>query len=199
MNPKKSAWIIVFILLALIIGFLAGNLMSSKSITRKLFLNKGNKVDVLLDVINEEYVDTINVNFLMESAIMKLVDELDPHSNYSPAKVLTTINENMEGHFAGVGINYIFHLDTIMINSVIHGGPAEQAGLLSGDRIVTINDSIIAGIHFSEEKIVEILHGKVRTSVKLGIMRTGAEKLRDYTITRSYVPMNSIKAAYEIE
>ena len=198
MNPKKLARPVVFILFALIVGFLAGNFVSNKTLTRIPFFNKGNKIDVLLDIINEEYVDAIDMKNLTESAITKIVGELDPHSSYIPANVLGTINENMDGHFAGVGINYIFHSDTIVVNTIISGGPAEQAGLLAGDRIITINDSTVAGNHFSEEKIVEILHGKVGTSVKLGIAREGIDSLRKYKITRAYVPITSVKAAYEV-
>ena len=198
MSPKKFAWPAVFVLLALIVGFLIGNFISGKSLARGLFLKTGNKIDVLLDIINEEYVDTINMKSLVENAITKIVDELDPHSGYIPADALGTINDNMDGHFAGVGINYIFHLDTIVINSIISGGPAEQAGLLAGDRIIAINGTLVAGNHFPEEKIVEILHGKVGTSVKLGIMREGMASQKEYAITRAYVPLSSVKTAYEI-
>ncbi|MCL1933133.1 MAG: S41 family peptidase [Candidatus Azobacteroides sp.] len=198
MSPKKLVWPAVFVLLALIVGFLAGNFFSGKSLARRLFLNTNNKIDVLLDIINEEYVDSIDMKNLTENAIAKIVDELDPHSNYIPADVLESINENMDGRFAGIGINYIFHSDTMVINSILPGGPAEQAGLLAGDRIITINDSTVAGSHFSEDKMLEILHGKVGTLVKLSIVREGTDSPREYTITRAYVPLNSIKAAFEI-
>ena len=198
MNFRKLTWLVVYILLALIIGFLAGNFFSSKSIARKLFIDKGNKIDVLLDIINEEYVDSVNMNNIVEHAITKIVDELDPHSSYIPSNALPTINDNMDGHFAGVGVSYVFHLDTIVINSILPGGPAEQAGLLAGDRIVAINDSNVAGTHFSEDRLMEISRGKVKTEVKLGVMREGNAGLKEYTITRSYVSLNSIKAAYEI-
>jgi len=198
MNLKKLVWTAVFVLLALIVGFLAGSFFSGKSLPRKLFLNPENKIDVLLDIINEEYVDAIDMNGMIESAATKMVNELDPHSNYIPANELEKINENMDGHFAGVGVNYIFHLDTMVILSIIPGGPAEQAGLIAGDRVVTINDSIVAGNHFAEEKIIENLHGKVGTSVKLGIAREGVDSLRKYVLTRTYLPLSSIKAAYEI-
>jgi len=198
MSLKKLTLPAVFVLLALIAGFFAGNFISSKSIARRLFLNTGNKVDVLLDIINEEYVDTVNMKNLIENAMTKIVSELDPHSNYIPTNALETINENMNGHFAGVGISTTFYLDTIFINSVISGGPAEQAGLLAGDRIVSINDSTITGNHLSEEKIIDILHGKVGTPVKLGIIRAGVDTLKKYTIIRSYVPVSSIKTAYEV-
>ena len=196
MSLKKLAWPAVFIVLALIVGFLVGNFISSKSIARSLFLNKGNKIDVLLNIINEDYVDTVNTKSLAENAIAKIVEELDPHSVYIPANALETVNENMEGHFAGVGINTIFYLDTIFINSLVPGGPAEQAGLLPGDRIIAINDSVIAGNHLSEDRIINILHGKVGTSILVKVIRAGVPK--EFTMTRSYVPLNSIKASYPI-
>ena len=196
MSLKKVAWTVVLVALALIVGFLAGNFVSSKSLSRIPFFNTRSKIDVLIDKINEEYVDTVSMSNLVENAATKIVSELDPHSSYIPANELTTVNENMEGHFAGVGINTIFYLDTIFINSLVPGGPAEQAGLLAGDRIVAINDSTIAGKHLSEEKIIEILHGKVGTSIKLSVLRNAMSK--EFTMTRSYVPLNSIKATYEI-
>jgi len=198
MSSRKLTWTIVIILLALIAGFLAGNFFSSKSIARKLFINKGNKIDVLLEIVNEEYVDTINMKSMVEDAVTKIVAELDPHSTYIPANDLTTINENMDGHFAGVGINYFFHLDTIVINSVIPGGPAEQAGLTAGDRIVAINGSNVAGTHFSEKRVMELSQGKVKTNLKLSILHEGDTEPREYHLTRSYVSVNSIKASYEI-
>ena len=198
MSIKKIILPFVFVLLALIIGFTGGNFISNKSITRKFFLNKGNKVDVLLNIINEEYVDTINMKNLVENTITKIVNELDPHSNYIPANALETINENMDGRFAGVGINTFFYLDTLIINNVVSGGPAEQAGLLAGDRIIAVNDSIIVNNNLSEEKIIEILHGKLGTQVKLKILRENTDTLREYLITRAYVPINSVKAAFVI-
>jgi len=196
MSLKKLGWPAIFIIVALIAGFLAGNFMSSKSFARKLFLNKENKMDMLLDIINDNYVDTIDTKSLMEDAITKIVSELDPHSGYIPSNALEAVNENIEGHFAGVGINTFFYLDTLFINSLIPGGPAEQAGLLPGDRIIAIDDSIIAGRHLPEEKIITILHGEVGTSIHLKILRKGETK--KYTMTRSYVPLNAVKAAYEI-
>ena len=198
MGFKKFTMPVVFVLLALIVGFIAGNFISSKSITRKFFLNTGNKIDVLIDIINEEYVDTVDMKNLVENAITKIVNELDPHSNYIPANALEYVIENMDGRFAGVGINTFFCMDTLIINSIISGGPAEQAGLLAGDRIIAVNDSIIAGNHLSEDKVTEILHGKIGTQVKLSIMREKTDLFREYLITREYVPVSSIKAAYAI-
>ena len=198
MSFKKLVWPAVFVILALIAGFFAGNFISNKSLARIPFFNKGNKIDVLLDIINEEYVDTLNMKNLIENAITKIIDELDPHSYYIPANDLELINENMDGHFAGVGINYIFHLDTMVINTILPGSPAEQAGILAGDRIIAINDSNVTGEHYSEEKIVEIMHGRVGTSVKLEILRKDADEVKMYTVIRAYIPLSSVKAAFNI-
>ena len=105
MSNKKFTWSVVLVILALITGFLAGNFISSKTITRKFFLNTGNKLDIIIDIINEQYVDTINIKDLVENSITKIFNELDPHSNYIPAYALETVNENIEGRFAGIGIN----------------------------------------------------------------------------------------------
>ena len=198
MGYKKFSWPIVFVLIALIIGFVAGNLMSSKSITRRFFLKSNNKVDLLLDTINEEYVDSINMKNLIENAITKIINELDPHSSYIPAAALETVNKNMDGRFAGLGINTFFYLDTLVISSIVPGGPAEQAGLLAGDRIISVDDVIMAGTHFSEDKITEILHGKLGTSVKLKVKRKQDNSIQEYSIIRDYVSISSIKAAYVI-
>jgi len=198
MSIRKLAWPSVFVIFALIAGFFAGNFISNKSLARIPFFNKGNKIDVLLDIINEEYVDTLNMRNLVENAITKLIDELDPHSSYIPANALEMINENMDGHFAGVGINYIFYLDTMVINTVLPGSPAEQAGLLAGDRIIAIDDSDVTGENFSEEKIVEIMRGRVGTPVKIDIIRKEAAEMKEYTVIRTYIPLSSVKAAFTI-
>ncbi|MDR3339698.1 MAG: S41 family peptidase [Candidatus Symbiothrix sp.] len=197
-SKKISWWVIVLILLALIIGFVTGNFISGKSFARKFFLRPENKIDVVLDIINEEYVDKINMNDLMEGAIPKIIGELDPHSNYIPSNELAAIKENMDGHFAGFGIEYLLYSDTLYITGVIHGSPSEQAGLLTGDRIVMINDSLCVGSSFSEEKIQDILRGEIGTTVKFGIKRLASDSLLQYRIARAFVPVSSIKAAYEV-
>jgi carboxyl-terminal processing protease len=197
-SKRISGWIIVLLLLALIIGFFVGNFLSGKSFARKLFLHPENKIDVLMDIINEEYVEKIDTKEMIENAIPKIIGELDPHSGYIPAKELATIKENMDGHFVGLGIESISRLDTLVITGIIHGSPAEQAGLVFGDRIVTINDSICVGNSFSEERIMNSLHGEAGSSIKLGIKRSSSQTLVEYKIISDYIPISSVKAAYEI-
>jgi carboxyl-terminal processing protease len=195
---KLTWWIIVLVLLALIAGFFAGNFISGKSISRKLFRGHGNKMEVVLDIINEEYVDNVDMEEMMEDAIQKVIGELDPHSGYIPASELGAINENMDGHFAGVGIEYIFNADTLIVINVTPGGPSEQAGLCAGDRIVSVDDLPVTGGDYSEEKILASLRGEIGTSIKLGVKRSGSSDIISYTLTRDYILLTTVKGAYEV-
>jgi carboxyl-terminal processing protease len=200
MSSKKiSWWVVVLIFIALIIGFFAGNFLSGKSFARKLFLNPGNKIDVILNIINEEYVDPVDMKSLTENAISKIIGELDPHSSYIPACELDRINENMEGHFAGVGIESFVRSDTLVVVSLAPGGPAQQAGLLPGDRIVMVNDTLFAGPSFSQEKILNAMRGKIGTTVKVGIVHRGTTAIKDYNLVRDNIPITTVKAAYQVE
>ena len=200
MSSKKiSWWVIVSIFIALIIGFFAGNFLSRKSFARKLFLTPEDKIDVILNIIKEEYVDPVDMKSLTENAIPKIIGELDPHSSYIPASELVQINDNMEGHFAGVGIESFVHLDTLVIISMAQGGPAQQAGLLPGDRIVTVNDTVFAGKSFTQDRMLNALRGKIGTKVKIGILRKGMTDIQDYSLVRDNIPITTVKAAYQIE
>jgi carboxyl-terminal processing protease len=196
-SKKIPWWVIICIFIALVAGFLLGNFLSGNSFGGKLFLNSGNKIDAILNIIDEEYVDGVDMNTLMENAIPKIIGELDPHSSYIPAGDLGRINENMEGHFAGIGIESFIHLDTLIIVYMHPGGPAQQAGLLPGDRIVTVNDIVFAGNSFSQDKILNALRGEVGTTVKIGIVRQGIKNVKNYSIVRNYIPITTVKASYQ--
>ena len=198
-SSRKSQWFVpVIILLTLVVGFILGNYFSNNSISRKFFLNSGNKIDVILDVINQQYVDSVNMKELVEDAIPKIVSELDPHSTYIPAQDLEVVNEDIEGHFSGIGVQFSKQNDTIMVVSVISGGPSEKVGLQPGDRIVTINDSVYAGVGVTDEKIMKTLRGHKGTKVKVGIKRGDKKDLQIYEITRGDVPINTIDVSYEV-
>ena len=197
-SKKISWWVILLILLALIVGFFAGSFISGKSFTRKLFLNNGNKVDVIMDIINEDYVDPVDINSLIENALPKIIDELDPHSSYIPASELAGINEGMDGHFGGIGIEFMFHLDTLIVISVIHGGPSEQAGILAGDRLISVNGEYLIGNSYSEEKILSTLRGNIGTIVKMGIIRPPSDEIKTYDVIIGSIPLTTVKAAYEV-
>ncbi|MDR0836112.1 MAG: PDZ domain-containing protein, partial [Tannerella sp.] len=197
-KKKKLGWLVSSILLALIVGIVLGYIISGKSFGRKLFFSPNNKINVILDVINEDYVDAINMKDLTENAISNIIGELDPHSLYISSKDLQTINEDMDGHFGGIGIELIHHRDTLVIVSVTRGGPSEQAGLLSGDRIVSINDSLFVGPNISEEKLMTIFRKAINVKVKLGIKRISSDDILSFDIVPDDISVSSIKAAYPV-
>jgi carboxyl-terminal processing protease len=198
-SGKKSRWVFVFVFFALIIGFFGGFFVSNRSVVQKILLNTGNKIEVILDIINDDYVDEVDVNKLVEDAIPKIVGELDPHSNYMSAKDMVELNENMEGHFAGMGVDFIIHDDTLAILHLLNGGPAEQAGLIAGDRIVSVDDVVLTGNSLSEEQILNVVKGDIGSAAKMGIKRANLQEIQYYQVVRSNIPITSVKAAYEVE
>jgi carboxyl-terminal processing protease len=199
MRSKKIIWWIVSsVVISLIIGFITGNFISVKSLGRKLFLTPNNKLNIILDIINEDYVDPVNMKDITEGAIQSLINELDPHSCYISRSELQTINNDMDGHFGGIGVDHFFYKDTIVIVSLVHGGPASQAGLLPGDRIVYVNDSLFIGSSVTEEKIIKTLRGPTNSFVNLGIRRNSVDSIMYFNIKRGNIPLTTVKAAYEI-
>ena len=200
MGSKKTVWwVITSIVVSLIVGIFIGSFISGKSFGRRLFLTPNNKINVILDIINQDYVDPINMKDLTEGAISNIVDKLDPHSVYIPNSELQAVNNDLEGHFGGLGVDYFIYQDTIVIVNVIHGSPSSQAGLLAGDRIVQVDDSLFVGPKITEEKAVATLRGPIDSSVRLGIKRDDSDKLLEYTIQRGNIPIKTVKAAYTVE
>ncbi|MDR0798817.1 MAG: S41 family peptidase, partial [Dysgonamonadaceae bacterium] len=196
---KRSWWLVISILLALIIGFFIGNFISGKSFGRKFLPSGDSKINRVLDIVNEDYVDPVNMKELTDEAIERLINELDPHSAYISKEELQAFNEDMDGSFGGIGVDYIRRMDTLIISHVLPGSPAAQAGLMRGDRILTANDSSLVGPDLTENKIVASLRGKVNTTVTLGIWRNSSKQPMSFEITRSDIPLTTVKAAYVVE
>jgi len=154
------------------------------------------KINDVLNYIDKEYVDTVNIDSIVEKTIPTILKELDPHSIYIPAKDVETVNEPLTGKFEGIGVQFNIQKDTITIIKTIFGGPSEKIGLKDGDRIVTINDSIVAGIKITNNKVIKLLRGKKGTKVNVGIYRRGEEKLLPFTITRDAIPLYSVDVSY---
>ena len=199
MKPKKmTRWLIISITISLIAGIIIGNFISGRSFGRKLFLTPRNKIHVILDIINEDYVDAVNIKEVTENAIRHIIGELDPHSTYIPDHDVPGVNDDMEGHYGGIGVNYFLYNDTIVIMNLTHGGPSSQAGLLPGDRIVTVNRSPFTGPDITEEKIAKTMRGAVGSSITLGIQRDLSDSIREYTIQRGAILIPTVSAAYEV-
>jgi len=131
--------------------------------------------------------------------MIDLIAKLDPHSVYIPAADLENVNSELEGSFSGIGVQFNIQNDTVMIVSVISGGPSEKVGLLAGDRIVQVNDTVFVGKKVTNEKVMKKLRGPANTQVKLGVKRQGTKEILKYTVTRGQIPVNSVDVAYMIE
>ncbi|MBA2406821.1 MAG: S41 family peptidase, partial [Chitinophagales bacterium] len=158
-----------------------------------------NTLDLVLDYVRAKYVDTVNLNVLEDGAIEKMLENLDPHSTFIPSKDLQEVNQELEGNFEGIGIEFFIVADTIMVVNVISGGPAESVGILSGDRIITINDSLFAGKEIDDQDVVNHLRGPKGSKVRVGINRKGSKSLTKFNITRDEIPMYSVDASYMID
>ncbi len=148
--------------------------------------------------IENLYVDTVNAQKLAEDGIRGMLEKLDPHSQYSTPKETKSMNESIQGSFDGIGVQFNMLNDTLVVIQPINGGPSEKVGIIAGDRIVTVNDTAIAGVKMSREEIMSRLRGKKGTKVKLGIDRFGVKGLSYFTVTRDKIPVNTVEAKYMI-
>ena len=197
MKNRYQLFLIVF--LSVLIGITIGNFVSLRQQSKSIpSLVNFNKLDALLHLVSSKYVDDINEKELIEGLIPKVLLELDPHSVYITAEEMEKANEDIEGSFSGVGIQFNIREDTIRVVAVITGGPAEQAGLRAGDMIVSINDSSFVGPSITNDRVMKTLRGEKNTKVKVGIRRRNAAQELSYNLTRDDIPVNSIDASYKI-
>lgn len=157
------------------------------------------KLDTILELINKNYVDEIDTDSILEVSFPEIISHLDPHSVYIPASDLQSVNEELEGSFSGIGISFNMLGDTINVLEVISGGPSEKVGILPGDRIITINDSLVAGQKWTNSKVMSNLRGPKGSTVRLGIKRPTAKELLPYDVKRDDIPVTSIDASYFID
>lgn len=158
-----------------------------------------NKFNLVLEQLEEAYVDSIDKDELIEKAVTNLLKELDPHSYYIEAKDLSAINEPMEGSFDGVGVEFNLLDDTILVVAPISGGPSQRVGIRSGDKIVSVDGDTIAGTGLENEDVFKLLRGKSGTKVTVGILRKGENNLIDFEITRDKIPIYSVDVSYMID
>jgi carboxyl-terminal processing protease len=197
---KVSVWLPLLLASVLVVGMSLGfQLQSGNEKGNVSMLSSGGKtgtIEELLRLIETKYVDKTNREELVQAAIDKVLHELDPHSSYIPAAELQSVNEELDGKFEGVGIQFTLLKDTIFVVAAISGGPAEQLGILAGDKIVTIDDSLVAGVGMDNEAVIGKLKGKKGSKVKVGIQRGKSKKVLKYTITRDVIPLYSVDASY---
>ncbi|MEG1622193.1 MAG: S41 family peptidase [Alistipes sp.] len=157
-----------------------------------------NKLTYTLSLLQHQYVDSLSIDTLAEHVIPLLVKELDPHSVYIPASEMQQANEPLEGEFDGIGVVFNMATDTVIVLNVIRSGPSDKAGIRAGDRILKINDSIVAGRKIAQDKIVKKLRGQRGTSVQLSLERQGIAEPVKVTVVRGIIPIKSLEAAFMI-
>ena len=200
----KKIYAIILVAFALITGFMVGGIVVMKMWQRQNVKieslirasNRTNKISTLITALERSYVEEIDVDSLIEEVLPVVLEELDPHSAYYPAEEAQESNDELHGSFSGIGIQFSVQEDTIRVNSVIRGGPSEKVGLLAGDRIILIDDSLYAGQGISSNDVIKNLKGPEGTEVTISVMRTGEPDLIDFTIERGPIPIKSVDAAY---
>ncbi len=194
---KRNIYLPIIIAVSVAAGILISSLMTDKpGGSLKQDHEAQNKLNAMLDFISENYVDTINKAKLIEDAIPTFLEKLDPHSIYIPAKDLKEMNEPLQGNFEGIGIQFNMRHDTLLVLHTISGGPSEAAGVRPGDRIITVDDSVIAGKNISTHDIMKMLKGEKGTKVKLGIKRSEIDSLIHFTVIRDEIPLYSLDVSY---
>lgn len=205
MNNNKLRVILlpVIIALAIVLGMVVNALFSRTMIMpagQEVFLpNQGSKLDMILNMINYSYVDTVDIQQIEENAIPQIIKDLDPHTVYIPAKDMQRVNEEMVGNFGGIGVQFYKYLDTVTVVKVVPGGPSEKAGLRDGDRIVKVNDSIVAGRNLDTDHIMKMMRGEIGTEVKLSIVRRGEKQPIEKRVIRGSIPIKSVDVAYMLD
>ena len=187
----------VCVVLGIFIGTFYANHFSGNRLS--IINSSSNKLNNLLHLIDDRYVDTVNVNDLVEKAMPQILSELDPHSVYISAKDVQTANDDLRGSFSGVGIEFTIRQDTLHVQQVIGNGPAERAGVIAGDKIVTVDGKPFTGKKLTNEEAMHRLKGPKDTKVKLGILRYGERKVRTIVVTRGEIPTKSITATYMLD
>ena len=191
----------IYLALAAAFGVLLG-IVISRSNNAYTFMNKGgdmNLVDKVFYLIENQYVDTVNIDKLQVEAVTSVIDKMDPHSEYFEPEVLEEVNEDLQGSFEGIGVTFRIEKDTVTIINTIKGGPSEKTGILAGDRIVYVGDSLIAGVDINNNKVMKLLKGPRGTKVDVKVFRRGVSGLLDFTIIRDVIPTYSVDVAYMLD
>ena len=224
MKTKRERVIVflpVIVSIALVVGILLGNWITgirirsivTDEVARQKFsirpgnnsgsgfslTPRGNKISSALQYILNEYVDTVSLDNLNETVMPALVDKLDPHSIYIPATDFQRYSEPLVGNFSGIGVSFNMTDDTVAIINTIPNGPSEVVGIAAGDRIIMVDDSLVAGVNMPSDNIVKMLKGPKNTQVKVSVYRRGEKAPLDFEITRDDIPIYSVDVAYVVD
>ncbi|MGL5682302.1 MAG: S41 family peptidase [Marinifilaceae bacterium] len=206
MYKLRILWVPILVGISIALGMLINRAMtprqldmaSVQQLLRSSNMGGGSKLDMVVSMINNSYVDTIDMGKLEEDAINDLIKELDPHTVYIPAKDMTRVNEEMVGNFGGIGVQFYKYQDTVTVVKVVPGGPSEAAGVQDGDRIVKVNDMTVAGVNMNTDSIMKQMRGEVGTQTTLTIARRGVKEPVIIDVVRGNIPIKSVPVAYMI-
>ena len=197
MKPKSShqhIWIPLAIAVAVVVGIFIGRHFASN----KPVAENDRKLNAILNLISQDYVDTTNLHDLVEMSIPEILSRLDPHTSYLSADELKGATDEMNGSFSGIGISFMLDDGAICVQTVVPGSPSEKMGIVAGDRIISINDSLVTK-DMTSEQVMKQLKGPKGTKVKVGIKRQDLKKTLFFTITRDDIPVNTVDAYYMID
>lgn len=201
-NKLRIIFLPILLALAIVLGMWINSFFNRKPVVlgkQDTFASiQGSKLDLILNMINYSYVDTVDIKKIEESAIPLLIKDLDPHTVYIPAKDMQRVNEEMVGNFGGIGVQFYKYRDTVTVVKVVPGGPSERAGLKDGDRIVKVGDSVVAGRNMNTDDIMKMMRGEIDTEVELTIVRRGIPKSFVKKVVRGSIPIKSVDVAYMV-
>lgn len=200
-NIKKNRFMPLFMALCVVVGIIIGNFYAKHASGNRLNIigSGSNRLQNLLQIVDDQYVDTVNINDLVEKAIPSILAELDPHSIYISAKDVEAANDDLKGSFSGIGIEFSIREDTIHVQNVVKNGPSEKAGIIAGDKIISIDGKPFVGKIVTDEEAKRKLKGPKDTKVKVGILRYGQKNPIYFTITRADIQTKSISATYMLD
>ena len=195
MKENNASYHPIILSMVLVFGLLIGYfIMPSEQNITSIEIGQKSKINNILHLIQKEYVDIVNQAQLEGNAVKSILKELDPHSTYITKEDIKTVNEDMEGSFGGIGVEFIIQQDTIVVVSPISGGPSERLGIRSGDRILVVEQESVAGIGIENKGVINRLRGEIGTKVSVQIKRNKVKTLLKYIITRGEIPLFSLDA-----
>ncbi len=195
---KNNQFVPLIIAVSVVLGIIIGTFFANRFSGNRLNIinSSSNKLNDLLHIIDDQYVDTVSISNVVEDAMPKILEELDPHSTYISAKDAQTANDDLRGSFSGVGVQFTVRNDTVRISGIIKGGPSEKVGLLAGDKIIAIDGESFVGKIVTNEETMHRLKGEHGTKVTVTVLRHGHKKPLKFTIVRGDIPIKSVDASY---
>jgi len=194
-NHSRYVWMPLVLAAAAVLGIYVG----SHYTTNRYPTDRDRKLNAILNLIANDYVDTVNIDRLVENSLPSILSNLDPHTSYFSAADLKAATEDLNGSFSGIGVSFMIINDTVSVVEVIPGGPSEKVGIEAGDRIVMIDDSLFVGPKVTNSEVMNRLRGEHGSVVKLGIKRSTSPKVLSFEVTRGDIPVNTVDAFYMID